>query len=361
MAGRGVDIKIDDEVRELGGLVILGTERHESRRIDNQLRGRSGRQGDPGESQFFLSLDDHLLRIFGGDKIKNIMNRIGVQKGEFIDSKLVTRSVESAQKKVEAMHYESRKHILEFDDVANFQRKTIYSFRDQLIDPTFDLSNKIKENRAEVIDYLMQDCEIMDGLPSEDYDLNCFIRALADLTGIEFPKDIFENKEAHEIRETIIKLLEELYEQKMSVLEPKQRKEIEKLIYLQVLDSLWREHLYEMDTLKAGIGLRGYNQKDPLTEYKQESFRLFEDLIRKVKIESIKFVHRIDLEFQDDSEVEEEENSIIGTRVDGFGKEQEDEPIFAKKPKRNDPCPCGSGKKYKSCCGKSGPKKGLLA
>ncbi|NPA28517.1 MAG: preprotein translocase subunit SecA [Epsilonproteobacteria bacterium] len=357
MAGRGVDIKIDDEVRELGGLVIIGTERHESRRIDNQLRGRSGRQGDPGESQFFLSLDDNLLRIFGGDKIKNIMNRIGVKKGEYIDSKLVTRSVESAQKKVEAMHYESRKHLLEFDDVANYQRKTIYSFRDQLIDPEFDLSNKIKENRREVIEYLMQDCGIVEGLPSEDYDIDCFIKALIDLTGIEFPKEMFENKEAKEIKEEILKILEELYEQKMSQLDEAQRKEIEKLIYLQVLDNLWREHLYEMDTLKTGIGLRGYNQKDPLTEYKQESFRLFEDLIKKIKTESIKFIHRVELNFSE-PEVEEEE---ITQQVKEEESKKEDEAIIAKKPKRNDPCPCGSGKKYKNCCGKSGPKKGLLA
>ncbi len=356
MAGRGVDIKIDDEVRALGGLAIIGTERHESRRIDNQLRGRSGRQGDPGESQFFLSLDDNLLRIFGGEKIRNIMRKIGVKKGEYIDSKLVTRSVESAQKKVETMHYEARKHLLEYDDVANYQRKTIYHFRDQLLEKDFDIDAKIKENRAEVIDFLMQDCEIIEGLPHEDYDLDCLIKALIDVTGIEFPKELLENKEAKEIKEFLLEALENIYEEKMSPFDKEQRREIEKLIYLQTLDNLWREHLYEMDTLKTGINLRGYNQKDPLTEYKQESFHLFENLIKRIKIESIKLIHRVELNFD---LLQEESTQSTNEQIP---KEKQNETnIQNKKPKRNDPCPCGSGKKYKNCCGKSGPKKGILA
>jgi len=363
MAGRGVDIKIDDEVRELGGLVILGTERHESRRIDNQLRGRAGRQGDPGESQFFLSLDDNLLRIFGGEKIRNIMNRIGVKKGEFIDSKLVTRSVENAQKKVESLHYESRKHLLEYDDVANFQRKAIYKFRDQLIDTEYDIASKIKENRAEVIEYLLQENDIIDGLPTEDFDLDALIKDIAEISGIELPKEILEGKEPSEIKEEVLKILEELYEEKMSMFDDAQRKEVEKLIYLQTLDNLWRDHLYEMDTLKTGIGLRGYNQKDPLTEYKQESYKLFEDLIIKIKKESIKFIHRVEFNFEEPTE---QEQSAIETEQkesptsNEIPKNSQTE-ISSKKVKRNDPCPCGSGKKYKNCCGKSGPKKGLLA
>jgi len=364
MAGRGVDIKLSDEVKELGGLAIIGTERHESRRIDNQLRGRAGRQGDPGFSQFFLSLDDNLLRIFGGDKIRKIMSRIGVKKGEFIDSKLVTRSVESAQKKVEGLHYESRKHLLEYDDVANFQRKAIYKFRDQLIDSGYDIAAKIKENRSEVIDFVMQDCDIVDGLPSEDFDLNCLINSIAELSGVEFPKDMLEGKEPEEIKEILLTALEEIYEQKMSVFDAEQRKEIEKLIYLQTLDNIWRDHLYEMDTLKTGIGLRGYNQKDPLTEYKQESFRLFEDLIRKVKTESIKFIHRVEFNMDEESEQssQEQNNTEEVTQEIEESETKGNQPITGgKKPKRNDPCPCGSGNKYKNCCGKSGPKKGLLA
>ena len=361
MAGRGVDIKISDEVKELGGLAIIGTERHESRRIDNQLRGRSGRQGDPGESQFFLSLDDNLLRIFGGDKIRKIMGRIGVKKGEYIDSKLVTRSVESAQKKVESMHYESRKHLLEYDDVANYQRKAIYQFRDQLIDPEYDISAKIKENRQEVIGYLLEECEIVEGLPSEDFDLDCFIKALADISGIELPREILENKEPEEIKSEVIAILEQLYEEKMLVLDAKQRVEFEKLIYLQVLDNLWRDHLYEMDTLKTGVGLRGYNQKDPLTEYKQESYRLFTELIKRIKKESIKYIHRIELNFEEPQEHVDSETAVIDSESVASTKKQTDEFHAQKRPKRNDPCPCGSGEKYKNCCGKSGPKKGLLA
>lgn len=364
MAGRGVDIKLSDEVKELGGLAIIGTERHESRRIDNQLRGRSGRQGDTGESQFFLSLDDNLLRIFGGDKIRNIMNRIGVKKGEFIDSKLVTRSVEGAQKKVESLHYESRKHLLEYDDVANYQRKAIYKFRDQVIDPEYDMAAKIKENREEVIGFLLEDCGIVEGLPSEDYDFDCFIKALTELSGVEFPKELFENKEAQEIKEEVIALLEKLYDEKMGEFDDAQRKELEKLIYLQTLDNLWRDHLYEMDTLKTGVGLRGYNQKDPLTEYKQESYKLFSELIRKVKVESIKFIHRVEFDFQEEPQAsqESEELEYIHEEPASDGEvSRVSEDVVAKKPKRNDPCPCGSGKKYKHCHGKSGPKKGLLA
>ncbi|WP_457603312.1 preprotein translocase subunit SecA, partial [Nitratifractor sp.] len=185
MAGRGVDIKIDDEVRELGGLAILGTERHESRRIDNQLRGRSGRQGDPGESQFYLSLEDNLLRIFGGDRIQKIMNSMGMEEGEYIESKLVSRSIEKAQKKVEAMHYESRKNILEYDDVANYQRKAIYAFRNQLLDPEYDIEAKIEQNREELVDYLLQEAGIFSGQPSEDYDLESFLTLVREYTGVE--------------------------------------------------------------------------------------------------------------------------------------------------------------------------------
>jgi len=368
MAGRGVDIKLSDEVKELGGLVILGTERHESRRIDNQLRGRSGRQGDPGESQFFLSLDDNLLRIFGGEKIRKIMNRIGVKKGEYIDSKLVTRSVESAQKKVESLHYESRKNILEYDDVANYQRKTIYAFRNQLIEPDYDIDAKIKENRLEVLGFILENCDIIDGLPNEDYDLDCLTKQIIDIAGIEIPKDMLQNKDASVVKDELADILEKIYEEKMADFDEAMKQEIQKTIYLQTLDKLWREHLYEMDTLKTGIGLRGYNQKDPLTEYKQESYRLFEDLIKRIKTESIQFIHRVDLSHlqgqnnqcaidsaSEDSNKESEQSETLANNV------QSDKAVSAKKPKRNDPCPCGSGKKYKNCCGKSGPKKGLLA
>jgi preprotein translocase subunit SecA len=377
MAGRGVDIKIDDEVRALGGLMILGTERHESRRIDNQLRGRSGRQGDPGESQFFLSLDDNLLRIFGGNKIRNIMNRLGVEDGEYIDSKIVTRSVEKAQKKVENQHYESRKHILEYDDVANHQRKAIYAFRNQLLDPEFDIDAKIKENREEYVAHLLALAEMYEGMPTEDYDVDKLAALIKEELHIEVNPAEFKGKELEEMTTMIRDMMENLYEAKMSQLDPEQRQEIERILYLQVLDPQWRDHLYEMDVLKTGIGLRGYNQKDPLTEYKQDSYKLFTDLISRIKLEAVKVLHLVQFDFtsQEEEEAaieqikEELESDIADVSLNQSyeeGKIAEDstklKPITAeKKPKRNEPCPCGSGKKYKNCCGQSGPKKGLLA
>jgi len=371
MAGRGVDIKINDEVQALGGLMILGTERHESRRIDNQLRGRSGRQGGAGESQFFLSLDDNLLRIFGGEKIRNIMNKLGVEDGEYIDSRIVTRSVEKAQKKVENQHYESRKHILEYDDVANHQRKAIYAFRNQLLDTEFDIAAKIKENRAEYIAHLMGLSEIYAGMPMEDFDVEKLAALIKEELHIEVQAEQFKGKEVEEMSTMITDMMVNLYEAKMSQIDTEQRTDIERILYLQVLDPQWRDHLYEMDVLKTGIGLRGYNQKDPLTEYKQDSYKLFMDLVTRIKLEAVKVLQLVQFDF---SSQEEEAAAVEHIREELEGDVSEatlstDEPVekknkpmtAAKKPKRNDPCPCGSGLKYKNCCGQSGPKKGLLA
>jgi len=372
MAGRGVDIKINDEVKSLGGLMILGTERHESRRIDNQLRGRSGRQGDAGESQFFLSLDDNLLRIFGGDKIRNIMNKLGVEDGEYIDSKIVTRSVEKAQKKVETQHYESRKHILEYDDVANHQRKAIYAFRNQLLDDNFNIDAKIKENREEYITHILNECEIFDGISKEEFNLTKLLELIEEELHIKMEDNsIFNDKEADEIHTMMSTMMNNVYEEKMAPLDPQQRKEIERILYLQVLDPQWRDHLYEMDVLKTGIGLRGYNQKDPLTEYKQESYKLFIALVTRIKYEAIKTLQIVQFNFETQEEeaqavehIKEELESDVSEISLSTDEEIErkNKPLIAdKKPKRNEACPCGSGKKYKQCCGKSGPKKGLLA
>jgi preprotein translocase subunit SecA len=379
MAGRGVDIKLTDEIKALGGLYILGTERHESRRIDNQLRGRSGRQGDPGGSQFYLSLDDNLLRIFGGEKIRNIMNKLGVEEGEYIDSKIVTRSVEKAQTKVENMHYESRKNILEYDDIANQQRKSIYSFRNQLLDPEYDIDAKIRENRIVYVDYLLTQSDIYDGTPSEDFNLDRLKELLNTQLGIDFDKEIFEGKDYDDIKTALINILEQSYEEKMAPLSPEQRSEVQRVLYLQVLDPQWRDHLYEMDVLKTGIGLRGYNQKDPLTEYKKDSYNLFMQLIERIKIEAIKTLQLVQFNFESPEEEQRKMEAILDELESDLenAKTNEEDMVQAefeegeapirkpirteKKPKRNDPCPCGSGKKYKQCCGKSGPKKGLLA
>jgi preprotein translocase subunit SecA len=375
MAGRGVDIKIDDEVRELGGLYIIGTERHESRRIDNQLRGRSGRQGDPGVSQFYLSLEDNLLRIFGSDKIKKIMERLGIEEGEHIESGMVTRAVENAQKKVENLHYESRKHILEYDDIANEQRKVIYTYRNELLDPEYNLGEKIAQNRKEYVEDLLARVGIYAGMPEDEYDIDRLIALLKEEVLIEFEKSDFEGLDADAIAEKIEKVLTDMYEKKMSVVDEKQRRDIEKLIYLQTVDNLWREHLYQMDTLKTGIGLRGYNQKDPLTEYKKESYEMFVDLIKRIKFDTIKMLQNIQL--RDDREEQERqeamekmlkelenaaEDAVMNKESVLEPQNSEHEPVSGgKKIARNDPCPCGSGKKYKNCCGRSGPKKGLLA
>ncbi|HHH50896.1 MAG TPA: preprotein translocase subunit SecA [Campylobacterales bacterium] len=379
MAGRGVDIKLTDEIKELGGLYILGTERHESRRIDNQLRGRSGRQGDPGASQFYLSLDDNLLRIFGGEKIRTIMNKLGVEEGEYIDSKIVTRSVEKAQKKVESMHYESRKHILEYDDIANQQRKSIYSFRNQLLDTEYDIDAKIRENRVEYVDYLLSESDIYDGATSEDFNLDRLKELLNTKLAIDFDKEIFEGKDYDEIKTALNTILEQGYEEKMNPLSPEQRSEVQRVLYLQVLDPQWRNHLYEMDVLKTGIGLRGYNQKDPLTEYKKDSYNLFIQLIDRIKREAIETLQLVQFNFESPEEEQQKMDEILNELESDLENavtneedmvqaefEEGDAPALkpirtAKKPKRNDPCPCGSGKKYKQCCGKSGPKKGILA
>lgn len=358
MAGRGVDIKIDDEVRTLGGLYIIGTERHESRRIDNQLRGRSGRQGDPGASQFYLSLEDPLLRIFGSDKIKNIMDKLGLDEGEHIESRLVTRSVENAQKKVESMHFEARKHLLEYDDVANEQRKAIYRVRNELLDPNHNISHKIIENRQEAITMLLQKCEVFSD--EDNLELLC-AQAREDfnvLLNQESLREYYKENNTFEgyIEEAFIKD----YEAKMQTIEPTMRNEIEKLVYLQTLDNLWREHLYVMDNLKTGIGLRGYNQKDPLVEYKKESYNLFVELAAQIKYTAIKMLQKVQLRATEETDTKIARQKLSDSNK-GAQAMHPKAPIFKGRPVRNEPCPCGSGKKYKECHGKSGPKSGELA
>ncbi len=369
MAGRGVDIKLDDEVKALGGLYIIGTERHESRRIDNQLRGRSGRQGDNGKSRFYLSLEDNLLRIFGSDRIKAIMERLGIEEGEHIESKMVTRAVENAQKKVEALHFEARKHLLEYDDVANKQRKTIYNFRNDLLNPEYDIETKIKEIRVEFVTNLLFKAEIYEGISETEYDLDRLVMVFKDELSETFTTDEFKGLEFVALRDKLVETLERSFSEKMSVVDEKQCKEIERILYLQVLDNTWRAHLYQMDILKTGIGLRGYNQKDPLTEYKKESYNLFIELVEQIKFDSFRTLHIVQL--RDNKEEEERramdemirrmEEANANATLQHHNPYDEEDDDKEKKIARNEPCPCGSGKKYKQCCGKSGPKKGLLA
>ncbi|EPU8950483.1 preprotein translocase subunit SecA [Campylobacter jejuni] len=363
MAGRGVDIKIDDEIRALGGLYIIGTERHESRRIDNQLRGRAGRQGDPGISRFYLSLEDNLLRIFGGDRIKSIMDRLGIEEGESIESRIVTRAVENAQKKVESLHFESRKHLLEYDDVANEQRKTIYRYRNELLDENYDIRAKISQNIAEYSANVMNDY-ILDESGSNVNFENLKAKILYEYSTQISEKD-FENLSVIEMQDKLSQILENSYNEKMSRLEIKELRNIERILYLQVLDNAWREHLYQMDILKTGIGLRGYNQKDPLVEYKKESYNLFLELVNRIKFDSIKLLFSVQFNQEEvqnlENKANEENEKLLQSSVEmGASEDNLGEAEFKKVP-RNAPCPCGSGKKFKECHGKSGPKQGILA
>lgn len=367
MAGRGVDIKLTPEILELGGLAIIGTERHESRRIDNQLRGRAGRQGDVGESQFYLSLEDNLLRIFGSDKIKGIMERLGIEEGEHIESRMVTRAVENAQKKVESMHFESRKHLLEYDDVANEQRKVIYNFRNELLRPDFDIASKLDENILEFVQSLLLNANIINGMPSEDYDYEFVTTKLYEELHFKISKDEIVCDNYDDLEQKLLNILKETYNKKMSLAAPEQKSEIERILYLQILDKAWREHLYSMDTLKAGIGLRGYNQKDPLVEYKKESYNMFMELISNIKHEIIKILFTIQFQSNEDAQKEQEALQKIKDEMEESTEHittnvaQAQVAASDKKIARNDPCPCGSGLKFKQCCGKSGPKRGLAA
>ena len=364
MAGRGVDIRINDEVRNLGGLYIIGTERHESRRIDNQLRGRAGRQGDPGMSRFYLSLEDNLLRIFGSDRIKAIMDRLGIDEGESIESRMVTRAVENAQKKVESLHFEARKHLLEYDDVANEQRKTIYKYRDELLDKSYDMSEKIAQNRVEYVTNLLDMAEIFHGGLKDDFDIKNLCSIILADCGEEIGESELKGLEYNELIDKLVEIFSARYNEKMSVLNEEQRRDIEKILYLQVLDNAWREHLYQMDILKTGISLRGYNQKDPLVEYKKESYNLFMELVNRLKTESVKTLQVV--RFKSREEQEEQARMMIEANQNAENEHlsynnQEEQFTPEKKIPRNSPCPCGSGKKYKDCHGKSGPKKGIFA
>ena len=363
MAGRGVDIKLTPEILALGGLAIIGTERHESRRIDNQLRGRSGRQGDVGESQFYLSLEDNLLRIFGSDRIKSIMERLGIKEGEFIESKMVTRAVENSQKKVEAMHFESRKHLLEYDDVANEQRKVIYSFRNDLLKEDYDISSKIDENRVEYVQNLLSELNITQALSEDEFDYEQLVAKLKEELHFIVKIEDIKSEDYEALENRLVQILKDVYEQKMSKVGDKQKSEIERILYLQILDNAYREHLYAMDTLKTGIGLRGYNQKDPLVEYKKESYNMFIDLVSNIKLEIIKILFTIQLQSKEEQEAldkvkanMEKSNEHITTNLAQEAVKSSDKKIA-----RNEVCPCGSGLKYKQCCGKSGPKRGLVA
>ncbi len=366
MAGRGTDIVLGEGIPELGGLHILGTERHESRRIDNQLRGRSGRQGDKGSSRFYLSLEDDLLRIFGSDKISPLMARLGMEDGQPVEHAMISKAVANAQKKVEAHNFDTRKHLLEYDDVMNRQREVLYALRREIIN-----TENGKEILLDMADELVDDA--LAGIAHEKiYPEEWDIEALNELLERQFAVHIekhgehgplllgsvkleLEDCNREKLHDAVMEAVTQAYEAKEAGIEAEFMRHVEKVIMLQILDALWKDHLLGMDHLKEGIGLRGYAQKNPLTEYKKEGFDLFSNLMAHIKEETTEYLFKV----QVNQEVEMPEELISKPRgiVEHRGASKASEKQVTvrrdeEKVGRNDPCPCGSGKKYKKCHGK---------
>ena len=348
MAGRGTDIKLDDEARAAGGLKIIGTERHESRRIDNQLRGRSGRQGDPGESRFYISLEDDLMRLFGSERLMNVFNALGVEDGEQIEHKMLSSAIEKAQEKIESNNFGIRKNLLEYDQVMNEQREIIYEERrhvldgDNMRDSIFHMMNDYIEN---VVDMVVS--------PDQDYDewnlteLNLTIRNTIPMEMIteEEVKDISQKELKHMLKERAAKV----YEAKESEFpEPEHMREIERVVLLKVIDAKWMDHIDDMDQLRQGIGLQAYGQRDPKVEYKMIGYEMFDEMTRSIEEDTVRTILHVKLE----QKVEREQVAkVTGTNKDDTGV-REPKKRAEKKVYPNDPCPCGSGKKYKQCCGR---------
>lgn len=352
MAGRGTDITLGEGVPELGGLHIIGTERHESRRIDNQLRGRCARQGDPGSSKFFLSLEDDLMRLFGSDSISGIMDKLGMEDDEPIEHSLVTKSIENAQKKVEARNFSIRKHVLEYDDVMNQQREVIYAERKKILRQE-DLRGNIKD----MIEKVVQRTMAMYAPPevySEDWDLNALINYAEDffaprgLLTVEY----LQNLSREELDEYLHKVAEENYKQREEAIGSELMRELENLVMLKVVDNHWMEHLDAMDMLREGVGLRAYGQKDPLVEYKFEAYDMFEAMNEAIQDDVVRYIYHVNVITQPQVDDRLEKASTNNPNVDGTDENQKLPAESGEEVGRNEPCPCGSGKKYKNCCGK---------
>ena len=358
MAGRGTDIKLGEGVREVGGLHILGTGRHESRRIDNQLRGRSGRQGDSGSSRFYLSLEDDLLRIFGSDRIAGIMDKLGMEEDEPIEHTMISKAIENAQRKVEGHNFDIRKHLLEYDDVMNLQRKVIYNQR-RLVLSSEDVSEIIDDMAQDLVEDLAQLC--CDAkMQSVDWDWNYIGELIESSFGLalEWPEADRDNLGIEDFEDKLLSMIREAYQAKMDSVGTEQMLYLERMILLKMVDDHWKDHLLGMDHLREGIGLRGYGQKDPLDEYKKEGFAMFEQMINTVKTQTISTLMRVQVANPEEIEEleriqrlkqEEMARTLSGGPAVGEGLTQVKK---GKKIGRNAPCPCGSGKKYKRCCGK---------
>ncbi len=349
MAGRGTDIKLDEDAREAGGLKIIGTERHESRRIDNQLRGRAGRQGDPGESQFFISLEDDLMRLFGSERLMSVFNALGVPEGEQIQHKMLTSAIEKAQEKIEYNNYGIRKNLLEYDQVNNDQREIIYKERMSVLNGD-SMRDAIFKMIQEQVEKSVDTC-ILNEIPREEWNLNELNEILLPVIPLEpvTEKNIEDIKDVKELKQHLKEQAVLLYEAKETEFpEIEQFRELERVVLLKVIDRKWMDHIDDMDQLRQGIGLQAYGQRDPLVEYKMAGFDMFDEMIAGIQEDTIRLLYHVQVE----QKVEREQVA----KVTGTNKDES----AAKAPKKrehakvypNDPCPCGSGKKYKQCCGR---------
>lgn len=348
MAGRGTDIKLDDEARAAGGLKIIGTERHESRRIDNQLRGRAGRQGDPGESRFYISLEDDLMRLFGQERLMNVFNKLGVGEDEQIEHKMLSNAIESAQKKIETNNYGIRSHLLEYDQVMNEQREIIYAERNRVLNGE-SMRNSVLKMITDFVESVVNCC-INDDKDAKEWDykeINELLLPTIPLAPVEY-NDTIKNKNEllHSLKEQAVKF----YEDKEALFtEPEKIREIERVVLLKVIDRKWMDHIDDMDQLKQGIGLQAYGQKDPVIQYKMMGYDMFDTMTQGITEDTVRLLMHIQVE----QKVEREQVAkVTGTNKDDGPSVKGPVKRVEKKIYPNDPCPCGSGKKYKNCCGR---------
>ncbi len=361
MAGRGTDIKLGEGVVKKGGLHILGTERHEARRIDNQLRGRSGRQGDPGSSQFFVSMEDDLMKRFGSDRVMKIMEALGVPDDQPIEHKMISKSIENAQKKVEVYNFDIRKHLVEYDDVMNKQREIIYKLRNAVLTESKDNPKALHQRILDLIKtHLKKIIQVHTQGDWNRKEIKESMNAIFPLTD-KLTSFIDEVKNERELEQKLIQIAEVLYQKKQEKVGEEGMRELEKLVYLRTIDTLWIEHLSAMEMLREGIGLRGYGQRDPLVEYKREGFNMFQRLLKMIETDLVNMIYKVEIIKQSSPmEGQQEMRGSLPAPPSGMKNQepqeenQSEQPAKSNKPKvgRNDPCPCGSGKKYKKCHGK---------
>ncbi len=354
MAGRGTDIVLGEGVTELGGLRIIGTERHESRRIDNQLRGRSGRQGDPGSSRFYLALEDDLLRIFGGERMTSIMERLGMEEGEPIEHNLISRAIENAQSKVEAHNFDIRKHLIEYDDVMNQQREVIYRQRREALNGKSlkpAIQDMIRDKAEEIAETFADD-----KIAPEEWNLKGIGEAVFNQYNFQIglSEDLLDGLSADGLAEAIAGSALELYSKRESEFGEENFRQLERYMMLNTVDTLWKDHLLSMDHLKEGIGLRGYAQQNPLIVYKKEGFEMFQDMISRIQEQTISILFRVQQAEPERIEAihRPKEQNLIFSGSDGEPQKKKPVRRANEKTGRNDSCPCGSGKKFKKCCGK---------